>query len=107
FSFATNSPPPYFLTLPLHDALPIYAIAGLHPPRSGRLLFAGSDVTRLAGHRYCDAGIAIVPEGRRLFTGMSVADNLEVGAHVPRSEEHTSELQSRENLVCRLLLEKK
>ena len=59
----------------------INAIAGLHPPRSGRLLFAGSDVTRLAAHRYCDAGIAIVPEGRRLFTGMSVAENLAVGAH--------------------------
>jgi branched-chain amino acid transport system ATP-binding protein len=63
----------------------INAIAGLHPVRAGRLRFAGRDVTRLASHRFCDAGIAIVPEGRRLFTGMTVQDNLEIGAHVGRA----------------------
>jgi branched-chain amino acid transport system ATP-binding protein len=63
----------------------INAIAGLHPVRSGRLSFAGRDITRLSSHRYCDAGIAIVPEGRRLFTGMTVQDNLEIGAHVARA----------------------
>ncbi len=63
----------------------INAIAGLHPVRSGRLSFAGRDITRLSSHRFCDAGIAIVPEGRRLFTGMTVQDNLEIGAHVMRA----------------------
>jgi branched-chain amino acid transport system ATP-binding protein len=41
----------------------------------------GRDVTRLARHRFCDQGIAIVPEGRRLFSGMSVRENLELGSY--------------------------
>ena len=48
----------------------INAIAGLHPASSGTMSFDGCDLTRLAPHRFCAAGIAIVPEGRRLFTGM-------------------------------------
>jgi branched-chain amino acid transport system ATP-binding protein len=41
----------------------------------------GRDLTRLSAHRYCDEGIALVPEGRRLFTGLTVKENLEVGAY--------------------------
>src|SRR6184192_3550985 len=54
----------------------INALAGLHRIGSGALRLDGRDVSRLAPHRYCDHGIAIVPEGRRLFTGMSVRENL-------------------------------
>ncbi|MEJ7931124.1 ABC transporter ATP-binding protein [Ramlibacter sp. AN1015] len=64
----------------------INAIAGLHPVHEGRIRFAGRDITQLAGHRFCEAGIAIVPEGRRLFTGMSVRDNLELGSYIPRAK---------------------
>jgi branched-chain amino acid transport system ATP-binding protein len=39
------------------------------------------DVSTLPGHRVCEHGVAIVPEGRRLFTQMSVQDNLELGAY--------------------------
>jgi len=60
----------------------INVIAGLHRARGGRLKFDGRDVTRLPGHRFCGTGIAIVPEGRRLFTGMSVQDNLELGSYL-------------------------
>ena len=59
----------------------INAIAGLHRVESGSLRLAGRELARLAPHRYCDEGIAIVPEGRRLFTGMSVRENLELGAY--------------------------
>src|ERR671931_276600 len=59
----------------------INAIAGLHRPEAGAMRLDGRDLRRLAPHRYCDAGIAIVPEGRRLFTGMSVRENLELGAY--------------------------
>jgi len=59
----------------------INALAGLHKPASGRIVFQGSDVARLPSHRYCGLGIALVPEGRRLFTGMSVRENLELGAY--------------------------
>jgi len=59
----------------------INAIAGLHAIEAGAMRLEGRDVSRLAPHRYCDAGIAIVPEGRRLFTGMTVRENLELGAY--------------------------
>jgi ABC-type sugar transport system ATPase subunit len=52
----------------------INAIAGLHAVKSGQLMFQGKDITRLESHRFCEAGIAIVPEGRRLFTQMTVMD---------------------------------
>ena len=61
----------------------INVIAGLHRAREGRLRFNGQDITQLASHRFCGEGIAIVPEGRRLFTGMSVRDNLELGSYLP------------------------
>ena len=61
----------------------INVIAGLHRARGGRIAFEGQDITQLAPHRFCAAGIAIVPEGRRLFTGMSVRDNLELGSYLP------------------------
>ena len=59
----------------------INVIAGMHRARSGQMRFAGRDITTLASHRFCDAGIAIVPEGRRLFTQMTVRDNLELGSY--------------------------
>jgi branched-chain amino acid transport system ATP-binding protein len=60
----------------------IHAIAGLLPVRGGRLRFLGEDLTGLAPHEICRRGIAIVPEGRRLFTGMTVEENLEIGCYV-------------------------
>ncbi|HZN46805.1 MAG TPA: ABC transporter ATP-binding protein [Ramlibacter sp.] len=66
----------------------INVIAGLHRARGGRLGFEGQDITRLASHRFCAAGIAIVPEGRRLFTGMSVQDNLALGSYLPAAKAH-------------------
>ena len=59
----------------------INAIAGLHRAESGRIVMDATDLTSLASHRYCNAGIAIVPEGRRLFTRMSVRENLEIGGY--------------------------
>lgn len=59
----------------------INAIAGLHPVSSGDLRMDGRSIGRLPAHRFCDLGIAIVPEGRRLFTGMTVLENLELGAY--------------------------
>jgi branched-chain amino acid transport system ATP-binding protein len=69
----------------------INVIAGLHRARGGRLSFNGQDITQLASHRFCAAGIAVVPEGRRLFTGMSVRDNLELGSYLPGAKTHRSE----------------
>jgi branched-chain amino acid transport system ATP-binding protein len=57
-------------------------IAGAHKPYAGRISFDGKDVTALPAHKRVALGIALVPEGRRLFTGMTVEENLKVaGAH--------------------------
>lgn len=55
------------------------AVAGAHLPSAGRVLLDGRDVTALPSHRRAAAGIALVPEGRRLFVEMSVEDNLRLG----------------------------
>lgn len=64
----------------------INAVAGIHRVRGGRIRYQGEDITQLAPHRFCDKGIAIVPEGRRLFTQMSVLDNLELGSFIARAK---------------------
>ena len=46
---------------------------------------------RLPSHRFCAAGIAIVPEGRRLFIAMTVRENLELGSHLPRARAERAE----------------
>ncbi len=56
------------------------AIAGSIRPWGGRILFKGEDVTRLAPHQKAARGLALVPEGRQLFSAMSVEENLEMGA---------------------------
>jgi len=64
----------------------IATLAGLLRARSGRIRFEGRDITELPPHRWCAAGIAIVPEGRRLFTRMSVRENLELGSYLPAAK---------------------
>ena len=66
----------------------INAMAGLHPIAAGSLSIDGREVTRLPRHRFCDEGIAIVPEGRRLFSGMSVRENLELGSYRAAAKAH-------------------
>ena len=52
------------------------AIAGAHKPSAGRISFDGAEITTVSPHRRVKLGIALVPEGRRLFTGMTVEENL-------------------------------
>ena len=60
------------------------AIAGAHAPASGAIVFDGADVTALRAHQRVAQGIALVPEGRRLFAGMTVEENLQVAMRVGR-----------------------
>ena len=55
-------------------------LSGLLPARAGTIRFDGADITRLPAHRIAAAGIVQVPEGRQLFAGMTVAENLRMGA---------------------------
>ncbi len=54
-------------------------VAGAMTPRKGRILFAGRDVTRMPAYARALAGVALVPEGRRVFPALTVRENLEMG----------------------------
>jgi branched-chain amino acid transport system ATP-binding protein len=56
------------------------AISGLLPPRKGTVAFAGQDLTRMPVERIVTLGLALVPEGRRVFASLTVTANLELGA---------------------------
>lgn len=65
----------------------IKSILGLVPPRTGRIMFDGADITRLPTHRIASQGIAWVPDNRRIFPTLTVERNLEMGLHraLPRA----------------------
>ena len=60
------------------------AIAGTHRPTSGKISFDGADITALPVHRRVGLGVALVPEGRRLFAQMTVEENLKLGTMAGR-----------------------
>ncbi len=60
------------------------AIAGTHSVTSGRILLDGDDITRMHAGRRVEAGIALVPEGRRLFRSLSLEENLLTGTYRKR-----------------------
>jgi branched-chain amino acid transport system ATP-binding protein len=62
------------------------AISGLLKPSSGVIRFAGTDLTAMPAYRIPELGIAHVPEGRQVFPEMTVEENLEIGAYVPKAK---------------------
>ena len=63
----------------------IRTIAGMHHPARGRILYRGADIAGWPSHRVCDLGIGQVAEGRQVFPTLSVAENLAMGAMLPRA----------------------
>jgi branched-chain amino acid transport system ATP-binding protein len=64
----------------------IRSILGLTPPRAGRISFAGADITGLPTHKIIAAGIACIPEGRKVFPKLTAEENLRLGAYQESSE---------------------
>jgi branched-chain amino acid transport system ATP-binding protein len=62
------------------------AIAGLLPPRVGTIIFSGKDVTAMPSYERSKLGIALVPEGRRVFPFLTVRENLELGGFNVRND---------------------
>ncbi|WP_454916333.1 ABC transporter ATP-binding protein [Xanthobacter sediminis] len=60
------------------------AVMGLVPRRSGAVAFEGEDISRLSPYEIARRGLGYVPEDRRIFTGLTVEENLEVGRQPPR-----------------------
>jgi len=85
----------------------INAIAGLHPARGGQIRFDGHDLSRCLAHEVCGHGIAIVPEGRRLFTAMTVEENLEIGCYVPAARARRQENLGRVYSIFPILRERR
>ena len=63
----------------------IRTIAGMHRPARGRILYRGTDIAGWPSHRVCNLGIGQVAENRQVFPSLSVAENLDVGAMLPRA----------------------
>jgi branched-chain amino acid transport system ATP-binding protein len=63
----------------------IRAIAGMHRPARGKILFRGTDIAGWPSHRVCDLGVGQVAEGRQIFPTLTVADNLAMGALLDRA----------------------
>jgi branched-chain amino acid transport system ATP-binding protein len=63
----------------------IRTIAGMHRPARGRILFRGTDIAGWPSHRVCDLGVGQVAEGRQVFPTLTVAENLDMGAMLPRA----------------------
>lgn len=85
----------------------VNALMGIIPVRRGRILLDGSDITHVPGHRVCRAGVAIVPEGRRLFPGLSVTDNLDLGAFNVEARPHHDESLERVHTLFPRLAERR
>jgi branched-chain amino acid transport system ATP-binding protein len=66
------------------------AISGLIRLTSGKITFLGADLAALPPHKIAEMGIAHVPEGRQVFPELTVKENLEVGAYIPRAKAERS-----------------
>ena len=64
----------------------IRAIGGMHRPSRGRIIFRGVDIAGWPSHRVCNLGIGQVAEGRQIFPSLTVAENLDMGAMLPRAK---------------------
>jgi len=63
----------------------IRTIAGMHKPARGRIIYRGEDIAGWPSHRVCNLGIGQVAEGRQVFPSLSVIENLNMGALLPRA----------------------
>jgi branched-chain amino acid transport system ATP-binding protein len=63
----------------------IRTIAGMHLPSRGRIVYRGTDITGWPSYKVCNLGIGQVAEGRQVFPTLTVAENLAMGALVPRA----------------------
>ena len=66
-------------------------ISGLVPPKDGRIYFEGRDITDFNTQKIVETGIAMVPEGRRVFANLTVQENLRIGAYLRKDKAEIEE----------------
>ena len=76
----------------------IRALAGMNRSASGRVIFRGENILGWPSHRICNLGIGQVAEGRQIFPSLSVDENLDIGAMLPRA--HGSRMKNRERVLA-------
>lgn len=69
----------------------LQTITGMIPSKRGSIVFDGTDITKIAGHKIVPMGMAHVPEGRRVFSQLSVLDNLKLGAFTRKDKAEIAE----------------
>jgi len=84
----------------------IRTIAGIEKPRSGTIVYKGVDITGWPSHRICNLGVGQVAEGRQIFAGLTVRENLEVGAYLERGRRKSAETMERVFAMFPILLER-
>ena len=85
----------------------VNAIARLLPIQSGSLQLEGKDIAHLGAKDICNLGVALIPEGRRLFGGMTVDENLEVGCYRPAARPFHNESLARVHEIFPILRERR
>lgn len=68
----------------------LHTVSGLLAPKTGSVLFEGTELTKIPGHKIVSMGMAHVPEGRRVFAQLSVLQNLKMGAFTRKDKEEIS-----------------
>jgi branched-chain amino acid transport system ATP-binding protein len=84
----------------------IRTIAGMQRPAQGRVTFRGSDITGWPSHRVCNAGIGQVAEGRQVFPTLTVRENLDVAALLPRARSKRTDSLARVFAMFPILAER-
>lgn len=72
----------------------LHTVTGLVPARDGSILFEGKELTKTAAHKIVGLGMAHVPEGRRIFSALSVLENLKLGAYTRKNKQEIQETLS-------------
>ena len=69
----------------------LQTITGTLSPKSGSIFFEGTDITKVPGHKIVSLGMAHVPEGRRVFSQLSVLENIKLGAYTRKDKKEVEE----------------
>lgn len=69
----------------------LHTLTGLLPAKHGSIVFEGVDITKMPAHKIVEMGIAHVPEGRRVFSQLSVFENLKMGAYTRKDKKEIAD----------------
>ncbi len=69
----------------------LHTVSGLLKPKKGKVIFEGQDITKVPGHKIVSMGMAHVPEGRRVFSQLTVLENLKMGAYTRKDKREVEE----------------